>query len=284
MIHIIADTTCVLPSDQCKELGITVLPQMIIFKEKTYRDDIDFDTISFLGMLKKSAELPKTAAPPPSLYAPIFQNYSLNKDSIIVICPSSDISGTYRNAMIAAREFPGADIHVIDTRTVAGGLANLVLLASQLVRSGLDADTIVNQICQKQKHERMFFMVDTLEYLAKGGRIGNAKAMVGGILQLKPILTLKDGINTPYENQRTRQKAIKRIIELVTEVFPASANSGLNITHSGDQNTALEIAHEIGTKRSISQIPIYNQCASIITHVGPGALAISYFDSNTLIE
>ena len=209
MIHIIADTTCVLPLDQCKELGITVLPQMIIFKEKTYRDDIDFDTISFLKMLKKSPELPKTAAPPPSLYTPVFQEYSLKNDSIIVICPSSDISGTYRNAMIAAQDFPEADIHVIDTRTVAGGLANLVLMASQLVQSGLDADTVVKKICQKQIHERMFFMVDTLEYLAKGGRIGNAKAMVGGILQIKPILTLRDGMNTPYENLRTRQKAIR---------------------------------------------------------------------------
>ncbi len=235
-------------------------------------------------MLKNSPELPKTAAPPPSLYTPVFQEYSLKNDSIIVICPSSEISGTYRNAMIAARDFPGGDIHVVDTRTVAGGLANLVLMANQLIQSGLDAGAVVSQIIQKQKHERMFFMVDTLEYLAKGGRIGNAKALIGGILQLKPILTLKNGINTPYENLRTRQKAIRRIIELVTEIFPASANSGLNITHSGDQDTALEIAHEIGTNRSISQIPVYNQCASIITHVGPGALAISYFNSNNLIE
>lgn len=284
MIHLIADTTCVLPIEQCQALGITVMAQTIIFGEKSYRDNIDFDTTTFMEMLRNSRDLPKTAAPAPSLYTPIYEECFSKNDSIIVVCPSSAVSGTYRNALIAAQDFPKADIHVIDTRTIAGGLANLVLLASQLIKAGLTPAEIMSQLNQKRKQERMFFMVDTLEYLAKGGRIGNAKALVGGILQIKPILTLQNGINTPFENQRTRQKAIRRIIELATEVFPASSNSGMNIAHSGDPDTAFEIACEIQKRRSISQIPIYNQCASIITHVGPGALAISYFDDNYLNE
>ncbi len=139
---------------------------------------------------------------------------------------------------------------------------------------------IINTLRQKRKQERMYFMVDTLEYLAKGGRIGNVKALVGGLLQFKPIQTLKNGINSPFENQRTRLKAINRLVQLASEIYPANITSRLNIVHSDDKETALKISDKLRTKLSIDETPIYDQCASILTHVGPGAIALSYFDEN----
>lgn len=278
MIRIITDTTSVLPKEFCDQNGIILMPQMIIFGEKTFRDDTELDTETFLQMLAHSPHHPKTAAPPPSFYEPYFKEFSRKGDSVIVICPSSKVSGTVRSASVAATEFPSADIRVIDTQSIAGGMANLVMIAVEMVEANKTVSEILETIESYRKKERLFFLVDTLEFLAKGGRIGNAKALVGGMLQLKPILTLKEGVTTPFENQRTHKKAMSRLIELVTREYRATQDSRLNIVHAGAIETAESLANKLKKELDLENIAIYNQCASIVTHVGPGAIAISYFD------
>jgi DegV family protein with EDD domain len=284
MVRIIADTTCVLPQALCKELNIPILPQIINIGEKSYRDDTELDTATFIKMLKESPIYPQTAAPPPLLYHPIFEEILATGDSIVVVCPSNEISGTFRSATVAAQDFPEANIHIVDTRTVAGGLANLVLMAHEWAQAGMDAPEIAEKLVEKRRHERLFFMVDTLEYLAKGGRIGNAKALLGGILQLRPILTLKNGVITPFENQRTRHKALARMIELSTKTYRAAPDSRLNIVQASAEDLSVEIAEKLKLELGISEIPIYNQCASIVTHAGPGAICISFFDESFINE
>ena len=126
MIKIIADTTCGLPLDELASLGVDVIPQIIIFDDKPYRDDSEIDTPTFLAKLKEAKGLPKTAAPPPALYEPLFEAYAKDGHSIIIPAPSSELSGTFRSATVAAETVPTADVHIIDTRTIAGGLGVLV--------------------------------------------------------------------------------------------------------------------------------------------------------------
>ena len=142
MVTIVADTTASLPKSRYPELGIPLLPQIIIFEEKEYRDDTEFDTAAFLQKLRSSTILPKTAAPAPALYHPIYKKGTENGGSVVVIVPSAELSGTFRSAIVAAEEFPNADIRVIDTRTVAGGLGSIVLQAHDWAQQGFSAQDI----------------------------------------------------------------------------------------------------------------------------------------------
>jgi len=277
MIKIIADTTSCIPPKHAAELGIPYLPQIIIFGEDSFRDDTELTVSQFLEKLKSSSIMPKTSAPSPEMYRPIYEELSAQGHTIIVLVPSSEVSGTIRGATVAAQEFPGADIRIIDTRTVAAGLGSLVLETWKWVQSGLDADTIVNRIMALSKRERVYFVVDTLEYLYKNGRIGAAKALFGSILQVKPILTLTDGKVSPFESQRTQRKAHARLRELVLDQCPHSPESLLKIQHGSALEEAMSMAEEFKEKLGISDIPIYELPPAILTHAGPGVISASFF-------
>ena len=277
MIKIIADTTSVLPLDLCEKLGIVLMPQLIVFGEKTFRDDKELSAEQFLSMLKTSKEAPKTAAPPPELYQPVYKELINQNDTVLVICPSSDVSGTYRSATVAAQDFPEASIHIIDTRLIAGGLASLILKTHQWIQEGHDIDSILENIHLRSLKEKMYFTPETLEYLARGGRIGNAEAILGGLLQIKPVLTMIDGKNEVQEKQRTQKRAISRMIELTLQDCPHSEDAQLCVVQSDAPEKAATIAQKLSQATGIKNIPIYQQCASIVTHVGPGVLSISYY-------
>jgi len=278
MIKIITDTTSGLPLELAQAHDIPVLPQIIIFGEETYRDDTGMDTRMFLQKLRASPTLPKTAAPPPALYNPIFERLlAEGYRTIICLHPSSELSGTVRSALTAAQDFPGADIRVVDTRTVAAPLATVVLLAARWAREGVDADTIIARVQDMLARQRVYFVVDTLEYLHRGGRIGGAQALLGGLLQVKPILTLRDGRVEPFEQQRTQRRALARLRELVLEECPPTPESYLAVMHADAEATARELADDFAAQLGIPDIPIYELPPAIVTHAGPGVLAVSYF-------
>ena len=278
MIKIITDTTSGLPLELARAHDIPVLPQIIIFGEETYRDDTEMDTRMFLQKLRASPTLPKTAAPPPALYNPIFERLlAEGYRTIICLHPSSELSGTVRSALTAAQDFPGADIRVVDTRTIAAPLATVVLLAARWAREGVDADTIIARVQDMLARQRVYFVVDTLEYLHRGGRIGGAQALLGGLLQVKPILTLRDGRVEPFEQQRTQKRALARLRELVLEECPSTPESYLAVMHADAEATARELAADFSAQLGIPDIPIYELPPAIVTHAGPGVLAVSYF-------
>lgn len=280
MIKIITDTTSGLPLALAQERDIPVLPQIIIFGEESYRDDTEMDTRMFLQRLRSSPTLPKTAAPPPALYNPIFERLlAEGYRTIICLHPSSELSGTVRSALTAAQDFPGADIRVVDTRTVAAPLATAVLLADRWAQEGLDADTIIARVWDMLARQRVYFVVDTLEYLHRGGRIGGAQALLGGLLQVKPILTLRDGRVEPLEQQRTQKRALARLQELVLGECPPTPESYLAVMHADAEATARELADDFAAQLGIPDIPIYELPPAIVTHAGPGVLAVSYFVS-----
>ena len=277
MVQIIADTLSSIPVSKAKDLGIPFLPQIVIFGSESYRDDTEMDSDLFLKKLTTSNQLPKTAAPPPELYHPYYQKLKETKESAIVVAPSAKLSGTVRSAEVAALDFPGVDIRVLDTNTIAGGLGELVLIADELAKKGMDADTLMKTMTGLCARSRTFFMVDTLEYLYKGGRIGGASALVGSILQVKPILTLIDGKTEPAEKQRTKKKALERLIEIVINDSSKNDDAHVCIAHKG----ALEedVNFLIGNLKknlNLEEIHQYTMPPAILTHSGPGAIAVSY--------
>ena len=280
MTKVIADTTCGLPLEELAALGIDVIPQIIIFDEKPYHDDTEIDTPTFLSKLQVAKELPKTAAPAPALYEPLFRKYANEGESIVIPTPSTYLSGTFRSAEVASENVPEADVHILDTRTVAGGLGVLVKMAKRWSDEGMAPEKVIEELDRLRKREVVYFLVDTLEYLHKGGRIGNASFLLGSVLQMKPILGLKDGKVDAVEKQRTSSKALQRLKELVLEECPRGDGSHITVSHCGGEKRAKELAEELENALGVKSIPIYEVPPAIVVHGGPGIIEVSFFKEN----
>lgn len=277
MTIIVADTTCGLPRKLLEERCIPLIPQVVMFGEESYHDDKELDTAAFLSRLKASPTLPKTAAPEPSWYFPIFEEAGKRGESVIVVAPMSKASGTVRSAEIAAQEFPKVDIRVVDTQTVSCNLGSLVLVADDMAKAGKSADEIVAKLHIMIPRGRLYFLVDTLEYLAKGGRIGGAKRLLAELLEIKPILQVKNGQVDQFEQQRTKKRAVARLVEVVAESCPGGEEAHLCVLQVEAQEEAQALADELKSRVAVPNIAIYELPPAIVVHAGPRALGVGFF-------
>jgi DegV family protein with EDD domain len=183
-----------------------------------------------------------------------------------------------RSALTAANDFPGADIRVIDTRVVSSPLATLVQLAAEWAEAGDSADEIEMRLRQMSPCCRIYFIVSTLEYLARGGRIGGAAALLGSLLQIKPILELRNGRVEPFEKERTQKRALARLKELVYSQVPADRGKGyLSVMHAGIPDQAKALADEFRSRLGLQDVPILDVPPAIVTHGGPGLMGVGFF-------
>ena len=277
MTVVVADTTCGLPRNLLKERGISLIPQIVTFGEESYHDDIDLDTATFLSKLKAASVLPKTSAPEPSLYYPVFAEARKRGESVVVVAPTSKASGTVRSAATAAQDFPSVDIRVVDTQTVSCNLGSLVLVADDMAKAGKCADEIVAKLNDMIPRGRLYFVVDTLEYLAKGGRIGGAKKLLAELLEIKPILQVKDGQVESFEQQRTKKRALARLVEVVTESCKGGDEARLCVLQVEAEKEAQALVEELKSKVPVSHIPIYELPPAIVVHAGPKAMGVGFF-------
>lgn len=277
MVSIFADTTSSLKVDEAKSLGIEYFPQIIIFGDETFRDDYEIDSNTFLKKLTSSSVLPKTAAPPPSLYNPLFEKHLEKGNPIIVLTPPIKVSGTFRSAEVALQDYPGADITVIDTLCIGASLASIVKSASLYAKEGMPKEEIITKIEDLKRRERNLFVVDTLEYLYKGGRIGGAKMLFGSLLQVKPLLSLKQGQVEPVDSQRTSKKALAKLKEIVTVECKEKGCSMFSVQHGAAPEEAQALANDFKALLNIEKIDIYDLPPAFLTHSGPGVLGVSYF-------
>lgn len=277
MIHIITDTTSGLPLEISTRYHIPVIPQIINFGNASYYEGVNLDNTSFMKMLKTSKELPKTAAPPPELFIEEFNKIIQSGETIFCLHPSAEVSGTVRSATVAAQEFPGADIRVIDTRTIGSSLATLVQLAAELADSGESADDIEKTIKLLIPRNRIYFLVDTLEYLAKGGRIGGAAKLLGSVLKIKPILALTDGRVDQFDKERTLKRAINRLLELVKEQASRRSDAYISVMHAAVPELAHEFADMLCVEFNLTSVPILDVPPAIVVHGGPGIIAAAFF-------
>ncbi len=277
MVKIITDTTAGLPDSVAERYNIPVIPQVIIFGSDSYLEGQEIAHATFMQRLERSEELPKTSAPPPELFVEEFERMVPEGEPILCIHPSSELSGTVRSATVAAAKFPKADIRVIDTRVIGSPLATLVTLAAEWSADGADADTIEARIRHLIPRCRIYFLVATLEYLAKGGRIGGAAALLGSVLRIKPILTLRDGRADQLERTRTHRRAVARLKELVVEQIPGDGSGHLSVMHASAPDQAQALADDLRARLDLPSVPILDVPPAIVTHAGPGVLAVAFF-------
>ena len=277
MTRIVADTTSGLSGDMARRLGIPLVPQIIHFGEESFREGVDIDQGTFLKRLKADRELPRTAAPFPGDFIAAFGDTMRAGESIVCIFPSVEVSGTVRSAMTAREEFPGADIRIIDSRTVAGPLATMVLEADRAAKAGATADEVEALIAALIPRARIYFLVDTLEYLQRGGGIGGAQALLGSILQVKPILAFRDGRIEPYEKARSKSRALARLKELVLAEADRGSEARLTVMHSDAPGEASALASDLQAALNAPSVMIMDLVPAIVTHAGPGTLAVGFF-------
>ena len=277
MVKIITDTTAGLPPETAQRYNIPVIPQVIIFGTDSYLEGVEMDNATFMQRLKSSRELPKTAAPSPEMFAEQFQRLVPEGEPILCIHPSAEVSGTVRSAVVAARDFPEADIRVIDSRVIASPLATMVTLAAEWAEAGHDADTIEARLRELIPRSRIYFLVATLEYLARGGRIGGAAALLGSVLQVKPILTFRDGQVDQFERARTHKRAVARLKELVLDQIPRDGSGHLSVMHAGVPDQGQALADDLAAELGLSHVPILEVPPAITTHAGPGVLGVGFF-------
>lgn len=277
MTRIITDTTCGLTFEMTRSLGIPMISQIINFGADSYREGPEIDYATFMQRLRTDREIPKTAAPYPGDFIEIFQEIAAEGESMVCIHPSSDVSGTVRSALTAKESFPDADIRIIDTRTVAGPLGTIVLEADKLAKAGATADEVEALVYAMMPRARIYFLVDTLEFLRRGGRIGGAAALVGSILQVKPILIFREGRVDQFEKERTKKRALARIKEVIINEAARGVGAHLTVMHAEARQEAELLAAELQSALGSDEVLILDMVPAIVTHAGPGILAAGFF-------
>ena len=195
----------------------------------------------------------------------------------MVVAPTGKASGTVRSAQTAAAEFPGLDVRVVDSMTISCNLGSMVLVADDMAKAGASADEIVVRLNNMVPRGRIYFLVDTLEYLAKGGRIGGAKKLLAELLEIKPILQIKDGQVESFEQQRTKKRALARLVEVATEQCKGGDDAQLCVLQVEAEKEAESLVQELKSKVFVADIPIYRLPPAIVVHAGPKAMGVGFF-------
>lgn len=276
-LHIVTDSTADLPENLVREYDITVVPLHVIFGSgESYLDGVEITTDEFYKRQKQSKELSSTSQPTPAEFAEVYQKLSGSGKSIISIHISSAMSGTVQSATLASRMVDGADIEVIDSRVVSMGLGIIVLEAAKCAREGKSKQEVIGAVREIIDKLEIFFVVETLEYLARGGRIGKAQALIGTILNIRPILTIKEGIVHPYEKVRGKTRSIDRLVQLVSE-RAAQRPVICSFVHSADPDGLKELRAKAAAKLNLLYPPVDSELGSVVgTHGGPGILGIMF--------
>ncbi len=277
-IAIVTDSTSYIPENLCKEHNITVAPQVLIWGEETYRDGIDIRPEQFYSKLKTAKVMPSSSQVSIVTMQEIFQPLVEQGFEVIGIFISSKLSGTLQSA-IQAKEMMGAageKVHLVDSQSTAMGLGFQALAIARMAGGGASLQECMDYASAAYQRSGVMFVVDTLEFLHRGGRIGGAQKFIGTMLNLKPILALKDGRVEGIERIRTKSKAYDRILELLGEQVKGKSNIRLASLHANaaeDGKALLERA----AKQCDAVESLFTEVSPVVgTHTGPGTVGIAY--------
>ncbi|MBE6763354.1 MAG: DegV family protein [Ruminococcaceae bacterium] len=281
-VRLIVDSASDILPEEAQALGIVHLPMTVYFGETEYADAVTLSHRGFYERLIESDVLPTTCQIPPSAFEAAFASVTQAGDTAVVVTISSKLSGTYQSACIAAEEFDG-DVVVVDSESVSLGERILVQCAQTYVAQGLSAQEIKARLDEDKKHIRVMALVDTLEYLKKGGRISAATAFAGGLLSIKPVVGLENGELVAIGKARGSRQGNNLLRELVQKVG-IDFEKPLCLAYSGLDDSLLkkyiEDSKELWQDYD-GKLPIATVGCTIGAHVGPGAVAVAFFEQHS---
>jgi DegV family protein with EDD domain len=272
-VRIVTDSTADLPPQLVKELGITVVPVYVRFGEEVYLDGVDMSEDEFYQRLENTTVHPSTVQPGPQDFLEVYRKLSPKADGIVSIHVSAKLSGTCNSALMAKDMLEaGCRVEVVDSEMTTMGLGLIVIVAATMANAGESPSKIVKEVKRTIPKIHLLCLFDTLKYLLLGGRIGKAKALLGSILNVKPMITLKDGEVVPAGQVRTRAKGIDKLFEFGQN---AKKIQDLAVVYSTTPDEAQNLAEHLGPVFDRKKIKISRVGPSLGVHVGPGALIVA---------
>jgi DegV family protein with EDD domain len=277
VIKIVTDSGSGITPETAQQYGILVVPLYVHFGTETFRDGVDIQLPEFLSRLQSFPQLPTTSQPSAGDFLEVYKSLTADGSEVISIHLSAKLSGTVASACTAQEMLPEARIHVVDSKFISASQAMMVVEAARMAAAGQSTEAILARLDQFIAGSHLYFVVDTLEYLQKGGRIGKAAALLGTALQMKPILMLQDGIVEAKERVRTKNKAVMRLRELAVQETAGRSCRHLGVLHAA----ALEEARQLGDELVAQLMPaetIMDEVGPVIaTHTGPGVVGVAFY-------
>ena len=275
-VAIVTDSTADIPLEVREQLDITMVPLKVIIGGETYLDNIELTPAQFYAKLTTSSELAKSSQPSPSDFFDAFKKLTDQGKSVVCVSLSSVLSGTYQSALIAKSMLDDdADVTIVDSRSASYGYGLLVVAAAKLAQAGADKARIVDEVNRLRESMKLYFLVDTLEYLQKGGRIGKASALIGTLLNIKPILSIdEEGYVYSFEKARGQKRAFGRIAELLEEDFKNDPVQLIIAKTPGFEAGLSELSELLKSRLNVAQY-LETEIGPVIgAHAGPGTLGL----------
>jgi DegV family protein with EDD domain len=272
---IVTDSTAYLPPYILENLDIHVIPLTVTIDGQAYEEEVNLTSADFYDKVRGEGPLPKTSQPPVGKFVELFESLKADNDAIISIHLSSGISGTYAGAIQAGEMTEGIDVRTFDSELSCYIQGFYVIRAAEMAKEGATPDEIMAELGEMKKTTRAYFMVDDLAHLQRGGRLSSAQALIGGLLQVKPILHFQDKVIVPFEKIRTRKKAMKRIADMLAEdaeKMPLDAA----IIHANQPKEAEIWLAELSERLPDVNFTISHFGPVIGTHLGEGSMGLGW--------
>ena len=276
---IVLDSTADFPEARDRYPNMRVVPLYVRFGEESFRDYVDIDPRTFYTRLRRVSSLPTTSQPTPQDFLAAYEELA-GYERIYSLHLSSRLSGTFRSAELAAEEAGGDRIRVVDSETASAAVTMLALAIQRRLRLAAGcSDEEIEALIERYKREaEILFTVDTLEFLAKGGRIGRAKALAGNLLNVKPILTIEEGEIVPVTRVRGRRKALEEFGRRFSEATSDRPGLRVGIAHAEAEGTVEELRAVVAAARPQAEIEIVTTLGAVVgTHAGPGTVGFFWF-------
>ena len=276
---IVLDSTADFPDAPARFPNLRIVPLYVRFGDESLRDYVDITPDRFYERLASSPQLPTTSQPTPADFLAVYEELAPRYERILSLQISSTLSGTFESARTAASMLGGDTVRVIDTRTVSASLALLALGVQRRLERGTTDDEIDEFVARYRREHRLLFTVNTLEYLAKGGRIGRAAAFAGTLLNVKPILTIVDGEVVPLKRVRGNPKAFAEFGEQFAATSTDSPSLRVGIAHAAAPERLEALRSMVEYVRPQAQIEVATTLGAVVgTHAGPGTVGFFWFD------
>jgi DegV family protein with EDD domain len=276
-IAVVTDSSAYLPEKLAAELGIHVIPLWLIWDNLRFRDGIDIDPQSFYQRLRGSKTLPTSSQPSATEFEQFFRECGKECDAIVSVLASSKISGTVDSAQTAKTMLSDLPIRIVDSYSSSMGLGLVVLAAARAAAAGKSLDEVVLAAEDMIEKANLFFVVDTLEFLHRGGRIGGARRYLATALQIKPILHFADGLIEPLSQARTRKKSVAQLLDLVEERLQGQPMAEAAIVHIDCPSDGEMLAKLVESRFNPAEIHFGEVSPVVGTHVGPGGLGVAFY-------
>lgn len=274
-IKIVTDSTADLTQDVIEKYGIHVLPLSISVNGQTYLDRVDLQPDEFIEEMIKSEELPKTSQPAMGTFVEMYDKLGEDGSEVLSIHMTSGMSGTVATANSAA-SMTDTKVTVVDSQFITHALAYQVIEAAKMANKGRSLEEILKRVDEVRKNTRLYVVVDTLENLVKGGRIGKGKAFIGSLLNIKPIASLEDGVYNPVTKVRSQGQIVKTLAKLFEEDTAGKVVKAVAIPHAKAIPLAENVKAAVEKVSGFAQSEIFFTTPIISTHTGPGAIGFMY--------